>query len=124
MWLTHLRWPVLLLASISIAACVNTAPREQRVVIVKPVPSRVVVVPAKYVDCHMVSGRWMYTTWIPEHRVCYYSGGPENIKKVAWVEGYYVCTKYSHKTHHCKHWSWRAPHRYDGYVGAYGYYAY
>ncbi len=116
MWLSQLRWPALFLASITLAACVSNPPRGERVVIVKPVPSNVVIVPAKYVGCTTVPGRWIYSTWIPEHRVCYYTGGPGNVKRVTWVDGYLICTKYSHRTGHCKHWSRHYAAWYDGVV--------
>lgn len=119
MWLTQIfRWPAIVLALASLTSCVTNSntPREHEVylrpVIITPVPAprEVVVVPAGYIKCRVVPGMWYYNTWIPQHHICTYAGHPE---RALWVEGYWACTKYSHKSGRCKHWSWRASHYHD-----------
>lgn len=118
MWLTQFRWPALLMAFLSLAACVNNTSHQpnvvtvKRVVIVTPVPApkEVIVIPAGYVNCTVVPGRWMYSTWIPQHHVCRYA---HNVKKVTWVEGYWACTKYSQMSGQCKHWKWHSSEWYN-----------
>lgn len=118
MWRLQFRWLVLLLTFLSLTACVNNTTPYQRTVVLRPgdivtpvpAPREIVVVPAHYVNCKVVQGRWIYSTWIPEHRVCYYTGNPT---KVTWVDGYWVCTKHVHMKGQCKHWSWRSATWYD-----------
>jgi hypothetical protein len=115
MWLTHFRWPILLAALASLTACVtNSSPPQQRVIIVKPAviftpvpaPREVVLVPSGSVRCQIVPGRWIYSTWVPQHEVCYYTRNPH---KVMWVQGYWACTKYS-TTGQCRNWKWHSAH--------------
>ena len=109
MWFTQFRWLILLVALLSLTACETYSSHPQRVVIVTPVPAprEVMVVPAGYLKCEIVPGRWIYSTWIPEHRVCY--AHAKDLHKVTWVAGYWACTKHT-GTGRCKHWEWHSAH--------------
>ncbi len=110
MWCTQLRWSLLFVILLSLTACVSN-PSSQRPIEVQPVVSPlsmadgVVLVPARYVTCSVVEGRWFYSTWVPEHRVCYYRGSHD---KVVWVAGaYYTCTHHAIKAGKCPVWYYR-----------------
>lgn len=78
-------------------------------VIVTPVPTakEVIVTPTGYFNCFTVNAGWYRNEWIPAHRICQYENMPN---KVAWVEGYWACTKYKVDESICTDWQWRAGH--------------
>lgn len=117
MWITQFRWPALFLTFLTLTACVSTTSRQTRVdmvepVIVTPMPAarEVMVIPAGYVNCRVVPGRWHYNSWVPQHKVCHYAHNP---RKVTWVQGYWTCTKYMQATCQCGNWDWHSSHWYN-----------
>lgn len=107
MWCTQLRLPVLLLTFLGLTACVTNPPSGTRVVEVQPVAvtpftacKGVTYVPARDLSCGVVQGHWVYSTWIPAHRECYYTYTPGK----SYVYGYCGCGYTSYCLHHaCKH---------------------
>lgn len=70
-----------------------------------PAPKEVIVTPTGYADCFTIKAGWYQNIWVAEHRVCQYPNSPSG---VAWIEGYWMCTKYSTAEGQCTAWDWRA----------------
>lgn len=80
-----------------------------------PAPKEVVVIPKGYVNCFTIPAGWNYKNiWVAEHKVCQYtSTNNGTIQGVAWVDGYWACTKYkstSSTQSDCVSWDWQAGH--------------
>src|SRR5690348_14488814 len=78
----------------TVSAPATTTTTTERHVIVTPVPAakETIVTPQGYINCFTVDAGWFRDVWIPSHRVCQYENTGEG---VAWVEGYWACTKYN-----------------------------
>lgn len=92
----------------------NTAAQEANTMIKMltpvPAPKEVTSAPNGYISCSFVEAGWSKDVWIPKHRVCKYLPSPEG---VAWVEGYWSCTKQKHvdnMTGMCITWKWNPGH--------------
>jgi hypothetical protein len=87
----------------------SVAPLTKEEVIVTPAPAakEVIETPSGYAYCFTVNSGWFNHEWIPEHRICQYENTPG---KVAWIEGYWACTKYKMDEGICTDWKWRAGH--------------
>lgn len=79
-----------------------------------PAPKEVTNVPEGYVSCFMIPAGWNYNNvWVAEHKVCQYTpndGG--EVLGVAWVEGYWACTKHTVDAEptkaNCTNWEWKS----------------
>lgn len=81
---------------------------ERHVIITEvPAPKIIVDAPVNYVSCSTVPAGWHGTVWIPAHKICQYSNAPEG---VAWIEGYWMCTKYKLDSGECTGWDWKDAH--------------
>lgn len=89
------------------ATTVTTTPVvEKRVIITAvPAPKETIATPAGYANCFTVAAGWYQDIWVAEHRVCQYSNMPSG---VAWVEGYWSCTKYDIPQSQCTTWEWKS----------------
>ncbi len=98
--------------------CVGAQAQEYPQIITPiPAPKETVVIPKGYVSCFNMSAGWYRGIWYPERRVCTYD--PSNASAVggtavaiegeAWVEGYWVCTKFQSKGE-CTGWEWKPGH--------------
>jgi hypothetical protein len=86
----------------------NGAVVEKRVIVTTvPAPKEVIVTPEGYANCFSVTAGWYQDIWVAEHRVCQYANMPNG---VAWVEGYWACTKYDIPSGNCTNWDWKAAH--------------
>ena len=77
---------------------------KQVIVTAVPAPKEVIVTPEGYVNCFTVKAGWYQDVWIAEHRVCQYANTPSG---VAWIEGYWACTKYDSIQGQCTNWEWK-----------------
>lgn len=86
-----------------------TPTTSTRSVIVTPMPQpkEVIATPSGYANCFMVESGWFGNEWIPRHQVCQYENLPG---RVAWIEGYWACTKYKIDEGICTSWDWRKGH--------------
>ncbi|MBV9576018.1 MAG: hypothetical protein JO149_05300 [Gammaproteobacteria bacterium] len=72
-----------------------------------PAPKETIVTPAGYVNCFTIKAGWYQEIWVAEHRVCQYQNAPSG---VAWIEGYWTCTKYNVAEGQCTNWDWKVAH--------------
>jgi hypothetical protein len=80
-----------------------------------PAPKETVVIPVGYVNCFTVPAGWNYkNVWVAEHKVCQYtSANGTKIQGIAWVDGYWACTKYRNvqpTQGECTNWAWQSGH--------------
>lgn len=69
-----------------------------------PAPKETISTPTGFINCFTVKAGWYQDVWIAEHRVCQYPNTPSG---VAWVEGYWMCDKYSLEQGQCTNWQWK-----------------
>lgn len=72
-----------------------------------PQPKIVVPAPVNFVNCFSVNAGWFNNIWIDKHQVCQYSNSSEG---VAWVQGYWQCSKYKSDEGVCTSWDWKDAH--------------
>ncbi len=105
-------FPVLANAEVvTTTSAVVPVPATTQVVVERPVivtavpaPKETIVTPSGYISCFSVKAGWYQDVWVAEHRVCQY---PNTANGVAWVEGYWACTKYSVDAGQCTNWEWK-----------------
>jgi len=134
--------PTLFTAVFSSILCFSAQAEETSIQIITPVPApkEAVIVPKGYISCFTVSAGWYKGLWYPERRICQYDQNlaptvstTDNaaasttttgtttvttttnnaIEGDAWVESYWVCTKYLTEEHlkgQCTNWDWRPGH--------------
>lgn len=89
---------------------------QPMIVTAVPAPKQIVVIPQGYINCFTVPAGWNYNNiWIAEHKVCQYTPNTAAANPgVAWVDGYWACTKYINaanpKQGECTNWEWEAGH--------------
>ncbi|MBA3661331.1 MAG: hypothetical protein H0W64_06365 [Gammaproteobacteria bacterium] len=70
-----------------------------------PAPKEVIDTPSGFINCFTIKEGWYQDVWLAEHRVCQYENSPSG---VAWVEGYWACSKYNMDEKKCTTWDWKA----------------
>jgi hypothetical protein len=81
---------------------------EKRVIVTTvPAPKETIVIPEGFINCFSVTAGWYQGTWVAQHNVCQYPNTPNG---VAWVEGYWACTKYDISQGQCTNWEWKSAH--------------
>lgn len=106
---TSALFPVI--ASAEVVTTTSAVPTTTQVVVERPVivtavpaPKETLQTPSGYISCFTVKSGWYQDVWVAEHRVCQY---PNTAAGVAWVEGYWACTKYSIDAGQCTNWQWK-----------------
>lgn len=79
--------------------------RPETIITTVPAPKETIVVPTGYSTCFTVKSGWYQNVWVAEHKVCQYSGSEAG---VAWVDGYWSCTKYDNAQGICTNWDWKS----------------
>lgn len=71
-----------------------------------PAPKENIATPAGFANCFTVAAGWYQNIWVAKHSVCQYANSTQG---VAWIEGYWTCTKYDATQGHCITWEWKSP---------------
>lgn len=77
---------------------------ENPLVTAPPAPKEKVATPPNYKYCFTIKEGWYRHHWISKHHICIYENIPN---KVAWVDGYWICSKYNTNTNECSNWDWK-----------------
>lgn len=89
------------------AAGGTTTTVRKTIVTTAPSPKVVVTIPPDYANCFTVNAGWFGDLWVAEHQVCQY---PNSSNGLAWIDGYWQCSKYTLDMGVCTSWDWVPAH--------------
>jgi hypothetical protein len=101
------RWlKIFILSGLMATGFINTA-LATVIVIAPPIPRNMIMQPRGYERCYTIPSGWYQGVWVNRHQVCQYS----HVRRPqVWVDGYWRCNRFRHRSGNCAHWRWVPSH--------------